>query len=222
MKSKMKIVFFGDSVTEGCFGLYPTSYGFDTYREPEKGYVAKTEARLKALYGEDTVEVINAGVSGNSATKGWERIETDVLAHHPDIVFVCFGLNDVFGTLDRYKNVMSKIFDTLSANKIRPVLLTPNRMCSYLGPGVLPCAEKMAHTAVQFQNEGKMDEFVEAAKELAAARGIPVCDAYARWNEMEKAGIDTTMLLINAINHPNEEMHDLFADMVTETLQSLL
>lgn len=222
MNTKKKIVFFGDSVTEGCFGLYPTSYGFDTYREPEKGYVAKTETRLKALYGEDAVEVVNAGVSGNSSSKGAERIESDVLAHHPDIAVVCFGLNDVFGPTERYRNAMTQIFDTLLAHGVRPVLLTPNRMCSYLRSDILPCAEKIAVSLVRLQNEGKLDEIVETAKALATERGIPVCDAYARWNEMEKAGIDTTKLLINAVNHPNEEMHDLFADMITETLKTIL
>ena len=59
-----KTVFFGDSVTEGCFELYPTDYGFDTVRRPENAYPAIVTRALKEKYGENAVTV-NAGRSGD-------------------------------------------------------------------------------------------------------------------------------------------------------------
>ena len=46
MKKSTKIAFFGDSVTEGCFEIYPCSYGFETVKRPEDGDAVKT---IKAL-----------------------------------------------------------------------------------------------------------------------------------------------------------------------------
>ena len=43
----MKIVFLGDSITEGCFELFQTETGFDTVRDPERGYVSILRRRLQ-------------------------------------------------------------------------------------------------------------------------------------------------------------------------------
>jgi len=40
------------------------------------------------------VQVINAGVAGDTTGDGLKRIETDVLGHNPKIVIVEFGAND--------------------------------------------------------------------------------------------------------------------------------
>jgi hypothetical protein len=44
-----------------------------------------------------------------------------------------------------------------------------------------------------------------------------VCDCYSRWKILSETE-DTTMLLVNRINHPKAEMHKLFADMLFETI----
>lgn len=64
--NSLKNSFFGDSVTEGCFELYPTSYGFDTVRHPDKAYPSLVTHVLKEKYGENIIS-INAGLSGDSS-----------------------------------------------------------------------------------------------------------------------------------------------------------
>ena len=59
---------------------------------------------------------------------------------------------------------------------------------------------------------------MDAARQMAAERGIPVCDCYAEWKRMAAEGVDTTALLCNHINHPSREMHKLFAEMLFETI----
>ena len=56
-----------------------------------------------------------------------------------------------------------------------------------------------------------------AAAELANSMGVKVADCYAKWREMSKTE-DTTKLLANDINHPNREMHELFADILFKTI----
>ena len=77
-----KIVFFGDSVTEGCFELYPASYGFDTVRRPEKAYPAIVTRALKEKYGENAVIFL--------AVCFLDRLPPEVvLRHFLEIVFHC-------------------------------------------------------------------------------------------------------------------------------------
>ena len=52
---------------------------------------------LKAKLTDD-VSVINAGVSGDTTVNALARFEKEVLAHDPDIVIICLGANDLFGS----------------------------------------------------------------------------------------------------------------------------
>ena len=54
MKIK-RIAFLGDSITEGCFAFYPTSYGLDTYRQPEDCYVTKVAKALPQAMPEASI-----------------------------------------------------------------------------------------------------------------------------------------------------------------------
>ena len=56
-----------------------------------------------------------------------------------------------------------------------------------------------------------MDLHIARAKELCEELGVPVCDCYALWKQMASAGVDTTSLLSNDVNHPTREMHYMFA-----------
>ncbi len=75
----VRIVAFGDSLTAG-YGLIGS-----------ESFPAKLEAALKAR-GRD-VEVINAGVSGDTSRGGLERLDW-TLAEKPDLIIVELGAND--------------------------------------------------------------------------------------------------------------------------------
>ncbi len=85
------------------------------------------------------VQVINAGVGGNTTAQAVARFEADVLAQQPDTVVVMFGLNDaavdVWKTppasqprvsLADYRSHLTTIVTTLKEHGIRVVLMTPN------------------------------------------------------------------------------------------------
>jgi hypothetical protein len=62
-----------------------------------------------------------------------------------------------------------------------------------------------------------MDEFMDAARQVAKERNIPVCDCYAIWKEMSKTQ-DINLLLANKCNHPIREMHTVFARELYKTI----
>lgn len=61
---------------------------------------------------------------------------------------------------------------------------------------------------------------MEAAKRTAEACEVKVCDVYAKWKQMAEIGIDTTLLLLNYINHPTREMNRLTAFMLLDCMLS--
>ena len=201
----VNIVFLGDSVTHGCFE--DGRFDFDAV------YHAKL-ARM--LHGENPfipINMINAGIGGITAKASVARLERDVLCHHPELVVVCFGLNDVGGPLEEYTTALDTIFAELKAREIPTIFMTPNMLNTYVDePNTSPQFLGYARVTSEWQTSGRMDTYMEAARACAAAHDVRVCDCYARWKAMAEAGTDTTQLLVNRLNHPTREMHQLFAD----------
>lgn len=219
------IVCLGDSVTHGCFEMttLPNGHWETTFR-PHEGYAARLQKKLNMLYPAAAPCVVDAGISGDSAKGGLERLERDVLSLKPDLVIVNFGLNDacnedVESGLKAYVSSMGAIFDSVLATGAECMLLTPNRMCAYVSrniqfPDLCTFAEKCTHV----QNDGILTRYVEAAKAAALERHMPVADAYAKWQAMDLCGVDTTAMLTNDLNHPIPEMHELFVDAILDKL----
>ncbi|MBR7132000.1 MAG: GDSL family lipase [Clostridia bacterium] len=218
----MRLVFFGDSVTEGCFELFDNHCGgFDTVKDIPSGYSALTEKRLKEIFPDTEIEVINAGIAGNSSGDGLARLDADVIEKKPDIAVVCFGLNDVGQRKpDNYRNNLSEIFKRLKNAGSEVIFMTPNMVNTYVHPMNLTILQKTAMSCAECQNDGTMDLFMDTARECAEQNGAEVCDVYAIWKKMKEYGIDTTELLCNYINHPTRQMHRLFADALEPCLTS--
>lgn len=89
------LAFLGDSVTSGCFALYRNPDGtLGTFFDQMHVYHQYLKQILHVLYPNVPINIINAGISSNTAQDGLRRLERDVLCHRPDLAVVCFGLND--------------------------------------------------------------------------------------------------------------------------------
>ena len=211
----MRIVFIGDSVTEGCFELTNCGAGFEVIYDRENCYVAYLKQRLTRAFPEKNIEIINAGISGNTTGNGLERFDRDVLSLEPDVVVICYGLNDGCSRdPKRFADTLTSMFDKLNVRKIPGVFMTPNMYNTYVHSEVLDCLVEMAEDCAACQNSGDMDAVMAAGITAAENNGITVCDAYGVWKKLEEYGVDTTVLLSNKLNHPTRKMHKLFADML--------
>ena len=166
-----------------------------------------------------SVNILNYGISGDTATMGLARID-EMLCHKPDMVIVCFGLNDSTKDIDgikEYKDSLEKIFEKLYG--IQTIFMTPNMTNSrvYEFETNAEIIKLMEETAKR-QNNGVMDEYMECARQICDKYKIMVCDCYKIWKDMEQIGIDTVKLLSNKINHPTESMHWLFAFELFKTI----
>ena len=118
-QKKTRIVFFGDSITQA--GIKPG------------GYVTLIGDSLAKRGMASQYELIGAGVSGNKVYDLYLRMEDDVLAKNPDIVFIWIGVNDVWhkassgtGTdANKFTGFYEAIIKKLQAKNIQVVLATP-------------------------------------------------------------------------------------------------
>ncbi len=203
----INIVALGDSVTFGAFE--------DKIHDFDAVYWNQLAMMLRAYGSCVTVNMLQAGFGG--VTAGWalERLDRHVLCHHPDLVIVCFGLNDVNWPLETFVKSLSGIFDRCLEAGAQVIYMTPNMMNTVVPEGVPPTYYGLK--TARYQNGGRVDEYLEAARQVARERDIPICDCYAIWKEMSKTQ-DINLLLANNCNHPIREMHTLFARELYKTI----
>ena len=175
---------------------------------------------MKTLYPDASLKIINAGLSGNQAPKGLERVESDVISHNPDLTVVCYGLNDCKNhNAARYTEALDGIFSALKNNGGEIIFMTPNMMNTHTSPSVTdPDFIEIAKECAENQNGGFFDTYINAAKELCKEMAIPVCDCYAIWKDLYENGVNVTELLSNKINHPTREMNSIFAYELVKTM----
>lgn len=206
------IACLGDSVTHGYFASHD---GMHSNTDYEAVYHNRLRQKINLYFSGKSVNIINAGVGGDSAAQGLARIERDVLRYAPDLTVVCFGLNDVNGTLDAYTKNLEDIFAALRRHGSEVIFMTPNMLNTRVTSPEL--ADYAAKTA-EYQNSGKMDQFMESAIKTAQQSGAAVCDCYGKWKQLYRLGVDTDQLLANHINHPIRALHTLFADALFDTI----
>ena len=142
------IVAFGDSVTHGSL-LGEINY--------ETVYWNLLKKKINDVRDYVPVNVINAGIGGITAEYSLERIESQVLTHNPDLIIVCFGLNDVNCELETYLSSLRIIFEKCKNSGADVIFMTPNMLNTYVADWTAPRHVDYAHVSAKLQNEGKMD-----------------------------------------------------------------
>ena len=203
------IVAFGDSITHGALGNDEINY--------ETVYWNLLRMKILKVRDYVPVNVINAGIGGVSATSSLDRLDKQVLSHSPDLVIVCFGLNDINDSLESYLSSLKVIFEKCHNSGADVIFMTPNMLNTYVAPETAPELLDYAAVTAEYQNSGKMDLYISSAIKLAKEMRVDVCDCYLEWKRMENTQ-DTTKLLVNHINHPTQEMHKLFANMLFKVI----
>lgn len=219
------IAFLGDSVTQGCFEVYREHGRIRTVFDSGEAYSEKVKKILGMLYPEAPVSVVNFGINGGSATEGAARFKRDVLSCNPDLLVVCFGLNDSNGEregISAYRAALTEIFSRAKQAGIETIFMTPNMFNTYANQFLVDESfQSIAEMFAVRQNEGVFDAYMESAREVCKEQGIKICDCYAIWKQMYTCGVDTTALLANGMNHPIRPMHYLFAWELVSTILDL-
>jgi lysophospholipase L1-like esterase len=104
------VAFLGDSLTHSCF---ESREGMPGICDTEHGYPALFKKKCAMIRPFNPINIINAGVGGQTAVQGLARIDRDVISKNPDLVVVCFCLNDALYEEEIYYESLDAIFKRL-------------------------------------------------------------------------------------------------------------
>ncbi len=96
----MKILFFGDSITDMCRNR-ETDFTAFSYGN---GYPFLVQAELGSKYPKQ-YEILNRGISGNRVVDLYARIKCDCWNLNPDVVSILIGINDIWHEIARQNGV---------------------------------------------------------------------------------------------------------------------
>ena len=201
------IVFIGDSITaqppkdfrdrKGSFVVRFTEYLKATYPESN---VVSTQLGATVEAKDKQIVVVMSGIGGNVSTQALARLDTDALAHKPDLVVVMLGVNDENRKgegngvpVATYKKNLEAITDKVQAAGGAVILMTT----SMKNLGWNACV-------------GNLNEYAAAAREVAAAKKACLVDNFKAWELLPKRGYNYMVFIGNCLNHPVDLGHDLF------------
>jgi isoamyl acetate esterase len=206
-QKKMKIVFFGDSITE--LGVKPEKY---------RGYILQVEDVLKKENKSSDYELMGSGISGNKVYDLYLRMEEDVLAKNPDVVVIYVGVNDVWhktllgtGTdADKFEKFYQAIIKKLKDKGIKVVLVTP----AVVG-------EK---TDMSNQLDGDLNRYSNIIRDLAKKNSLPLVDLRKKFqdylNKNNPDNKEKEVLTYDRV-HMNNEGNKFIADEMWKVLKEL-
>ena len=124
---EVRVVFMGNSITDGWAHLFPTEF-------PGKPYIGR-------------------GIGGQTTPQMLVRFRADVVALHPRVVVILAGTNDIAGntgpsTLEMIEDNLASMSEIAMANGIRVVLSSILPVFDYpWRPGLTPAPKIMAVNA---------------------------------------------------------------------------
>jgi lysophospholipase L1-like esterase len=187
----VRVVCFGDSIT----GVYYHTGG-------RRAWCDMLGIALGRAYAHARLQMINAGVSGNTTAAGLKRIERDVLTHRPHIVVVMFGMNDVVRTPR----------ETFDAN-----LRTIVGQCRSVGAAVVLCTPNSVYPSPQRPVE-RLAEFAQVVRQVAAELSVPLSDCYQAYEDIRARDPLAWKLLMSETIHPSMNGHRLFAEVTAQAI----
>ncbi len=204
----MRVLVFGDSITQGFW-------------DTDGGWVQ----RIRTVYDKETIKtgrdlptIFNLGISGNSSGDIVDRFESETKVRYNDegLGFVfAVGVNDSrtksgvnFSEPEEYKNNLEKLFAMARQYSDKIVFV-----------GLTPCVEERSNP-VSWGDTGYTNDrirmFNQVLEDFCHDNALEFIDILTLFTKAEAK----TELLPDSL-HPNNEGHQLIADIVLPRLRSI-
>lgn len=158
LRKQETIVFLGDSITQA--GILPD------------GYIDLTARALATCCPDQEMQLIGAGINGHRVPDCQKRLQRDVLQHHPAVVCIYIGVNDVWHwqhgkgtTIDDYRAGLLDIIRRIHSSGAQVILCTP----SLIG--------EKSDGSNRFDN--MLEEYAHISRTIAARTGSQLLDLRA-------------------------------------------
>ena len=197
LKKGDRIVFLGDSITAGASG--------------GTGFITLIKKALDEKHKDLGIETINAGVGGNEIHDLQKRVEKDVVAKKPMIVFIYIGINDVW----HHKIPLKTAFESGLKDVIGKI--------TQGGARVILCTPSVIGELKDGKNgqDKYLDEISDVSRGIAKELGLQVCDLrkafvdYLQSTNPENKG--NGVLTVDSV-HLNPEGNKLVAEQMLKAL----
>ncbi|MHB8969558.1 MAG: sulfatase-like hydrolase/transferase [Pirellulaceae bacterium] len=187
----LKILAWGDSVTEGYLG--------------EDQWQAQFVRRLKTRFPKANVTLVTVGWGAHNslnfleAPAGHARNYSEtVLAARPDLIVSEF-VNDCALDVPTVERLYAQFLSDFRRLGMEWIILTPH-YSTFMG----------------VSRERDLDEdpraCVKTMRDFATANGVALADAAARYGRLWRQGIPYSTLMVNTANHPDARGMAIFAD----------
>jgi lysophospholipase L1-like esterase len=198
---KIRVVFFGDSITEAAVKPH--------------GFIMIDDSLLNPN-GASNYELIGAGVSGNKVYDLYLRMEDDVISKSPDIVVIYVGVNDVWhkkmgtGTdADKFERFYLALIKKFKSANIKVILCTPAAI-----------GERFDNTNEQ---DGDMNHYSNIIRKIAADQHLTLVDLRSAFGEYEKLNnknnVDRGLLTLDGV-HLNDAGNIFVAKLMAEGIRN--
>lgn len=186
----------GEEITVAYLGGSIT-YGMTVApNEPEKCWAYRSTEWLREQFPDATVNYVNAGMSGTPSILGNARLERDVLAYDPDIVFVEFAVND--GNSSEYQVAYDSLVRTL---------LTQDKDIAVV---LLFTVIESGHTCQEYMSKVGEQYGLPMISEPNSL-GVEFADGRMTWSDYS-----------DDQSHPNEAGHKIVTDFVTNYYENVI
>jgi lysophospholipase L1-like esterase len=192
-----------------------TTWGYSVSSK-DKCWVNQVVRMLQEFQGSE-IELINQGIGSNVLTpdcpayefsakpSALERVDGDVIAHQPDLVFLSYGLNDSRGGTppEVFRRAYQELIDRIRA-AIDPLIVLVNTYYMH---------EVLYHHCEHWQESSyELTEVYNLViEQLAEANDLVLADVYAA-----EVGVD--WIVDEDHCHPNDLGHRLIANRVFEAI----
>ncbi|MBE7042216.1 MAG: GDSL family lipase [Ruminococcaceae bacterium] len=201
----MKILFFGDSITDADRNKTPNA---TPSNHMGQGYASLIHAKLGKEYPEKNYTFCNKGIGGDRLSELYARLERDVVLEKPDLVSIFVGINDcgfysVWG-LDVDVQRFKKLYHNM-IHEIRSFL--PDVKFMICEPTFYPAGSRK-------DDETHIGDMLppvrQAVREVAEEQGIPFVALQDKFTALCEKG-NPEYWLWDGI-HPSLSGHQLIAD----------
>jgi isoamyl acetate esterase len=197
---KVKVVFFGDSITQAAVNPH--------------GFITIDDSLLNPN-GSSNYDLIGAGISGNKVYDLYFRMDDDVLSKSPDIVVIWVGVNDVWhkksgtGTdADKFEKFYLAMVRKFKAANIKVIVCTPAAI-----------GEKNDNTNEQ---DGDVNKYSNIIRKIASDQQLTLVDLRAEFESYEKNknpnNLDKGILTVDGV-HLNEAGNIFVAKLMAEGIR---
>lgn len=99
-KEKAKILFYGDSITEGA------NASAELRVAPYQDAWTRLAHTFLSYYYQTDIAYVNTAVGGKDSVWGLENFDERVIAHQPDLLILAFGMNDGGKSVEEYGSLI--------------------------------------------------------------------------------------------------------------------